>query len=163
VRAASVEGLDSLAPECRRFAQLIIATSYGQPSLPDTPPTRTVLRMSKDWIECGDDNEAFNRHVMARGYPPMPATAPRQPRKIKHQDPVYPAQAVAARVSGNVSVRAVVAPSGCVAVAWVTESVPLLDLAALQVVTYWRFTPLEIGGQRMQYPMTATVTFELPK
>jgi len=43
----------------------------------------------------------------------------------------------------------------------VLRSVPLLDAAALDAVSRWRFTPTEIEGRRISLLMTVTVNFTL--
>jgi len=50
---------------------------------------------------------------------------------------------------------------GGVANARVLRSVPLLDAAALDAVSRWRFTPTEFEGRRVSLLMTVTVNFTL--
>jgi len=75
------------------------------------------------------------------------------------------AQAVAdaqkARVQGVVILEALIDDQGSVANARVLRSVPLLDAAALDAVSRWRFTPTEIEGRRISLLMTVTVNFTL--
>ena len=83
------------------------------------------------------------------------------PTKLRHVAPVYPADALAARVSGLVIVEAVLDAGGNVRSTRVLRSIPMLDQAALDAVQQWRFTPTEINGTAVPVVMTVTVNFTL--
>jgi protein TonB len=85
----------------------------------------------------------------------------RRPEKIKHVDPLYPVIAKAARVSGMVIVEATIAADGSVRGAWVIRSVPMLDQAALDAVTQWRYTPTLLNDQPVEVVMSVNVTFAI--
>jgi len=85
----------------------------------------------------------------------------RRPEKIKHVDPVYPAIAKAARVSGMVIVEATIATDGSVRGARVIRSVPMLDQAALDAVNQWRYTPTMLNSQPVEVIMSVNVTFAI--
>jgi protein TonB len=104
--------------------------------------------------------------------PPPPAqvapTAPmrvwgnvKPPTKIKDVQPVYPAVAQAAKVSGRVIIEAVVGPDGRVTDARILRSIPLLDRAALDAVSQWVYAPTLFNGVAVAVIMTVTVTFAL--
>ena len=84
------------------------------------------------------------------------------PTKIRNVNPVYPADALAARVAGVVIIEAVIGPDGKVLNARVLRSIPLLDPAALEAVKQWEFTPTLLNGAAVPVVMTATVNF-VPK
>lgn len=56
-------------------------------------------------------------------------------------------------------VEATVTSTGCVGGARVVQSVPSLDLAALQAVTYWEYAPVKLSGQPVSFLMIANVKF----
>jgi periplasmic protein TonB len=99
--------------------------------------------------------------------PPQPA-APvrvggeiRPPQKVTDVPPSYPPIARAAHVEGIVILEAVIGEDGAVRDVRVLRSIPLLDLAAVDAVRQWRFTPTLLNGQPVPIVMTVTVAFRL--
>jgi protein TonB len=99
---------------------------------------------------------------------PPPPRAPirvggniQRPARIRYVDPVYPAIARTARVTGVVIVEATIAADGTVRGARVVRSVPMLDQAALEAVTTWRYSPTLLNGEPVEVIMTVTVSFTL--
>lgn len=97
--------------------------------------------------------------------PPTRSTPPlegiRQPTKIKDVRPVYPADALAARVTGVVVIEVSLDTEGRVRDATVLRSIPMLDEAALAAVRQWEFTPAVSNGVAVPVKMTVTVNFAL--
>ena len=85
----------------------------------------------------------------------------RPPQKVHHVAPIYPAIAQAARVSGTVTLEALISDDGSVRDVKVLSSKPLLDASAIEAVRQWRFTPTLLNGVPVQVIMTVTVTFAL--
>ena len=83
------------------------------------------------------------------------------PTQLSKVQPVYPAEAQAARVQGIVILEATIGVDGRVADAKVLRSVPLLDQAALDAVRQWVYTPTLLNGVPVPVIMTVTVTFNL--
>jgi TonB family protein len=83
----------------------------------------------------------------------------RTPTKVKHVDPVYPAIAKSARVSGTVVLEATIDPVGKVIDTRVVKSVPMLDQAAIDAVQQWEYTPATLKGVAVPVVMTITVNF----
>ena len=81
------------------------------------------------------------------------------PTKVKHVDPVYPAIAKSARVSGTVVLEATIDPVGKVIDTRVVKSVPLLDQAAIDAVQQWEYTPSTQKGVAVPVVMTVTINF----
>ena len=77
-------------------------------------------------------------------------------------DPEYPAEAIAAGVEGEVTVRALVGPRGNVIDASVVSGPPLLREAALDAVGRWRYRPYEQDGKPMTVATTAIFDFQIP-
>ena len=85
----------------------------------------------------------------------------KEPRKIRDMRPVYPQEAMDAKVQGIVILEAVIGLDGAVEKARLLRSVPLLDQAALDAVLQWQFTPTLLNGAPVPVIMTVTVNFTL--
>jgi TonB family protein len=83
------------------------------------------------------------------------------PTKVRDVRPVYPAEALTARIQGVVILEATIDTEGRVYDARVMRSIPGLDEAALEAVRQWEFTPTEVNGVRVPVIMTVTVNFTL--
>ena len=83
------------------------------------------------------------------------------PRKTLHVAPVYPDIARTARVEGTVMLEAVINERGDIERLKVLRSVALLDAAAIQAVSRWRYTPTTLNNVPVPVLMTITVTFSL--
>jgi TonB family protein len=81
------------------------------------------------------------------------------PKKIKDVQPVYPAMAQSARVSGAVTIEATIGPDGKVIDARVVRSIPLLDQAALDAVRQWEYLPTLLNGVPVPVLVTVTINF----
>jgi protein TonB len=81
------------------------------------------------------------------------------PTKIKDVRPIYPQEAMGAKVQGVVIIEATIDTQGFVSDAKVLRSIPLLDQAALDAVRQWEFTPTLFNGQPVPVIMTVTVNF----
>jgi TonB family protein len=86
-----------------------------------------------------------------------------QPAKIRDVRPVYPPEALAARIQGVVIMEAVIDEGGAVSSARVLRSIPLLDEAALDAVRQWQFTPTLLNGVPVPVAMTVTINFTVPQ
>jgi periplasmic protein TonB len=85
----------------------------------------------------------------------------REPRKIVDATPVYPALALSVKVEGAVILEAVINERGVVERLRVLKSVPLLDAAAMDAVSRWRYTPTLLNGTPVAVLMTITINFTL--
>jgi TonB family protein len=83
----------------------------------------------------------------------------RAPTKIVSVDPIYPADALAARLGGIVILELLVAPEGYVQNANVLRSVPGLDQAALDAVYQWVYVPTLLNGVPVPVLYNVTVSF----
>jgi protein TonB len=99
--------------------------------------------------------------------PPAPAVPVRvggeirEPKKLRHVDPVYPDVAVAARVRGSVFLECIVSPQGRVTDVTLVRGVPLLNESAMAAVRQWLYTPTLKDGVPVTVIMTVTVRFDL--
>lgn len=85
----------------------------------------------------------------------------RAPTQLRKVQPVYPAEAQAAKVQGIVIMEATIGADGRVNDTRVLRSVPLLDQAAMDAVRQWEYTPTLLNGVPTPVIMTVTVTFNL--
>jgi protein TonB len=85
----------------------------------------------------------------------------REPRKIVDVTPVYPALALSVKVEGAVILEAVINERGVVERLRVLKSIPLLDAAATDAVSRWRYTPTLLNGTPVAVLMTITINFTL--
>lgn len=103
----------------------------------------------------------------------LPASAPREqsvgrnvetlPVLLDNRPPLYPAQAVAARQEGTVTLRLEIAPSGSVAKVEVLSSSghAVLDAEAVRAVRSWRFVPATERGLPVAAAVRLPVRFTL--
>jgi TonB family protein len=82
------------------------------------------------------------------------------PRKLKDVQPVYPAVAQSARVSGAVTIEATIGPDGKVIDAKVVRSNPMFDQAALDAVRQWEYLPTLLNGVPVPVLVTVTINFK---
>lgn len=97
---------------------------------------------------------------------PAPVKAPRvtalrMATPIHKVDPVYPALARQARVSGTVELLGVLATDGRIHELKVLRGHPLLINAALDAVRQWVFQPTLLNGQAVEVAAPITVNFIL--
>jgi protein TonB len=84
------------------------------------------------------------------------------PAVLVHRiDPVYPALARAARVSGVVEIEGVIGIDGRIRELHVTSGHPLLTAAALNAVRQWIYQPTRLNGDPVEVITMITVTFRL--
>ena len=149
--AAPITAPDTIEPEAATTSSVLgepggvvggipgglVASSGLMPNLPPAPPPPTPPR-------------------------PLPIGGKiKEPAKVKHVPPVYPAIAQQARVEGIVIIEAIIGADGRVQQARVLRSKPLLDEAALDAVRQWMFTPTLLNGVPVPVIMTVTVNFTL--
>ena len=80
---------------------------------------------------------------------------------IHRVEPVYPPDAVTARVEGTVVVEATVDEDGNVISVKVLRSIAPLDQAAIGAVSQWRYSPLRVNNEAAQFVITVNVSFRL--
>lgn len=85
----------------------------------------------------------------------------REPRRLTYVPPVYPVIAQTAKVEGVVILEAIIDETGAVRDLRVLRSIPLLDRAALDAVSRWRYIPTQLNGVAVPVIMTVSVKFQL--
>jgi protein TonB len=102
--------------------------------------------------------------VMGAGAPGAPVRVGgniKPPTKIRDARPLYPEDAMRARVQGVVILETLIDEFGTVREAKVLRSIPMLDQAATDAVMQWEFTPTQMNGVPVPVIMTVTVNFTL--
>ena len=85
----------------------------------------------------------------------------KEPKKLKHVNPVYPEIAKQARVQGVVILEATISPRGEVTSVTVLRGIPLLDQAAVEAVKQWVYAPTLLNDVPVPVIMTVTVNYKL--
>jgi TonB family protein len=118
------------------------------PEIPPLPPLRLELAAAgpdPDWMQ-------GVKRVGGNFTPPT---------KTVHVSPIYPDEALRARVQGVVIVEARIEADGRILHARILRSIPMLDQATLDAVKQWEFTPTLQDGSPVPVMMTMTVQFSL--
>ena len=111
------------------------------------------------------------------GAPPTQAPAPRSappsptprrvggdiqaPQRISAVPPDYPQVARVAKIEGVVTLEATIDAQGQVRDVKVIGSIPLLDKAAVDAVSKWKYTPTRLNGEAIPVILTVRVVFSL--
>ncbi|HKW88183.1 MAG TPA: energy transducer TonB [Candidatus Acidoferrales bacterium] len=82
---------------------------------------------------------------------------------IHRVEPLYPAIARIARVSGTVELRAIIGRDGSVGSIEVVSGNPLLVRAAVDAVRQWRYRPTILDGEAVEVETRIAVNFVLDK
>ena len=86
----------------------------------------------------------------------------KEPKEVSRVQPQYPEAARKARLQGIVILEAIITKSGSVDSVRVLRGLnPLLDTAAMQAVSRWRYEPATFNGRPVPVYLTVTVTFKL--
>jgi TonB family protein len=83
------------------------------------------------------------------------------PKKSKHVQPVYPAEALAQGIRGIVILELLVDASGKVGSTSIIRSVPGLDDAAIAAASQWQYEPVKVDGKPVSVRLTVPITFAL--
>lgn len=93
--------------------------------------------------------------------PVRPGGDIKPPTRLAGIAPVYPTLAKQSRIEGNVILEATIDETGAVRDVRVLRSIPLLDRAAIDAVSQWRYTPTKLNGVAVPVILTVTVVFQL--
>jgi len=142
-----------------------VEVTTSAPPKPEPPQPQRVQKQQQP------KREAEIMAVSVVASPPSPASVNDEgaqvdelPREAPNNPaPRYPAAAIAARQQGRVMLRVRTTASGTVESAQVAESsgFPLLDQAALQAVTNWRFAPARRGGEPVPFDVLIPIRFQI--
>jgi TonB family protein len=93
------------------------------------------------------------------GEPIRPGADVPEPTKIKDVKPIYPRDAMFAKIGGIVILEAVIGKDGRVRSLRVVRSLPGLDEAAMDAVSQWEYTPTKKDGAPVEILLTISVSF----
>jgi TonB family protein len=153
-------GIDAalMKPPCARVLRALALLSIAgrdEPVLPDTFQWLYVP-IEKNVVSCID------APAPPEGPPARVGGKITPPRKTRNVNPSYPASLQKAGVQGLVILESIISETGCVKRAKVIRSVhPGMDMAAMNAVSQWRFTPTRLGDRVVPVIMTVTVNFTL--
>jgi protein TonB len=83
------------------------------------------------------------------------------PLKTRHVNPEYPVAARAAGVQGRLILEIVLTEQGDVSKITVLRTLPMLEQAAIDAVSQWKYAPTLLNGQPVAVVMTVTVDFAI--
>ena len=78
---------------------------------------------------------------------------------IHKVDPIYPAEAKASRITGNVMLHVVLGTDGTIMELNLISGDPILSKAALEAVKQWRYKPTLLNGKAVEVESTILVEF----
>jgi TonB family protein len=105
---------------------------------------------------CGAASLCAQEEVLTAGGEGVPV-----PKKTKHVQPSYPAEALAQGIRGIVILDIVVDGRGKVASTSVLRSVAGLDEAAIAAARQWEYEPTKVDGKPVSVRLTVPITFSL--
>jgi TonB family protein len=105
---------------------------------------------------CGAASLHAQEEVLTAGGEGVPV-----PKKTKHVQPSYPAEALAQGIRGIVILEIVVDGRGKVASTSVLRSVAGLDEAAIAAARQWEYEPTKVDGKPVSVRLTVPITFSL--
>jgi protein TonB len=79
--------------------------------------------------------------------------------QIVKVQPVYPPLAKQARIQGVVILEAIIGKDGAVSEVKVISGHPLLQQAAIDAVSQWKYKPTLLNGEPVEVVTTVTVNF----
>jgi protein TonB len=80
---------------------------------------------------------------------------------VRKVQPPYPTIAQAARITGVVLLKAIIAKDGTIKELQAISGPPLLIPAAIDAVKQWRYRPYLLNGEAVEVETSVTVTFQL--
>ena len=142
--------------------------------MPETPPAPEALELSgvEGGVPGGVEGGVPGGVVggIVGGLPAEPPPPPRivrvggkvtAPRLAQMVPPEYPLLAQQARLKGTVVLEAHVGTEGRVMSVRVLSGQVLLQDAAVEAVRKWRYQPLLLNGEPVEFILIVTVTFNL--
>jgi protein TonB len=129
-------------------------------------PATAVLSLFDSFVRVAPPEHRVAQPIVSQPVKP-PAAEPRRisvvhpARLLQRVEPVYPAPARTARVSGTVQLTGVIATDGRIRELRVVSGHPLLAQAALEAVRQWVYEPTVLNGERVEVIAPITVNFRL--
>jgi protein TonB len=175
-RAASEVRQTAASTSSSPNAAPIEAPQEIKPELPTPPSGESRLGGVEGGIAGGVDGGIVGGLIAAPPPPPAPSVPPPPapprelvrigglvvaPALVRRVEPEYPAIAVAAHIEGMVILEATVDTDGLVKEVRILRSGGLLDKAAIEAVSRWRYAPLMLNGIPTRFVLTVMLNFAL--
>ena len=93
--------------------------------------------------------------------PRRPGGDVKAPARMFYVAPIYPPIAKSIKLEGSVVIEATIDENGAVRNAHVIQSQPLLDQAAINAVSQWKYAPTRLNGVAVPVILTVTVVFAM--
>jgi TonB family protein len=143
--------------ECSAASRALVLNSIVEPDLLSPKPDWSTLLvlLEPDFLSCVSEPRAQAR-VEWRSVTIEP------PNKTRDVAPVYPPSARESRISGTVTLEALITESGCLRAIRTLESPDSrLTLASIVAVSRWRYRPSSVEGKPVALTVTVAVSFSL--
>jgi TonB family protein len=121
----------------------------------------TIVFQLKDAPLAVEEQNVPSEISVPQGGPIRVGGNAQESKLIRKVEPVYPEEALQARVQGKVVLRIAVNEEGSVTQAEVLQGHPLLNESALAAVRQWRYSPTLLNGVPVPVLATVTVIFNL--
>ena len=128
------------------------------PPPPPPPPTTRPARLE---TPAQAEKPAVSRRATTPEEPVRVGAGIAEPAKLRHVPPVYPPEAIQARIQGIVILECTISAEGEVVRVDVRRGVALLNEPAIEAVKQWRYAPTILNGVPVPVKMTVTVNFKL--
>jgi len=93
--------------------------------------------------------------------PRRPGGDVKAPARMFYVAPIYPPIAKSIKLEGSLVIEATIDENGAVRNARVLRSQPLLDQAAIDAVSQWKYAPTRLNGVAVPVILTVTVVFAM--
>lgn len=158
----------SLDPGLDRQAEYAAKQWLFEPAMRNGQPVAVVITFVLSFRP-GDPTQAPDAPLSVRGgangpYLTEGVTTPGlvNPVLVRQLEPKYTADAMRAKIAGDVKVRAVVESDGTVGRAWVVQSLDdQLDAQAVAAAKQWRFKPATLDGRPVASVVNLVLMFRL--
>ena len=157
----------------------VFATAQAPAAVGPDTSVSTLLDLAKSYVAQGRFDDALRvlqtamvtirQQQLAAGGGLVPAATAlrvggdiKVPIRLVHVPPVYPDAARADKVQGRVILEAIINEEGDVTNIRILRSLPMLEQAAVDAVSQWKYTPTLVADVAVPVIMTVTVDFTLP-
>jgi protein TonB len=139
--------------------------SNRDPDIEGAPQLCTLGCGSGPGVPFGIGTAALPEVVLAKPplQKPFPISHLDPGQIIRRVEPPYPPIARTARIQGSVILHAVISREGSIEKLQIISGHPMLDKAALDAVSQWRFRPYILNGQPIEVETQITINFTLDR
>ena len=149
----------NLAPARRIETKAPAATTDSTPDPPPVTITSSAAGLSESGAPIAGLGSAF------RSLPTLDAKVSEgvtEGRLVHRAEPLYPMQARAQRIAGNVALEVTIAEDGTIRDIKPISGSPVLAAAATTALHSWRYTPFLLNGKPVAIQKQITFVFKLP-